>query len=379
MLTNLGNVLDSAHRWIEAYECYREALIVYPQNGTASGNAAQLLNRIAPNDTLGHQTHLIELAQHHAQHAKDNLDTVKELAGELAVATYQILPADIASPSAIPQIDTTSEYETFIARNRLYLAPILDGLAHNRRRWDDVHVRLLIERIETGPEVPPVIAMVNELKADYLVARDLLYQGLKNPPANDDTGRYLDTLDYASYGKQSSRLVLAQRSSLDLLDKIAVAINEHFNLAMLSDRVTFINIWRERPAADNWRPRLRQILEVGNPGLIALSDIAADLLEKGPHEEPPLLSAERAARNTGTHRFTVLHDMTAGAYRASKAIDHHDLRAFQKMSLRTLKLARAALLYFLEAIFFDSAANRDASVASTPLLLRSHHYIRGKQ
>lgn len=377
-VTNLGNMLDAAHRWIEAYDCYMEALDIHPQNGVASGIAARVLLRVGRYGAHNHRTHLVGLAHKHAQHAKDNLATVREFGGEQAVATIQGLPSDTRVASTLQSVGRRSRYEAFVAKNRLYLTPVLDGVAHDRQRWDDAHVRLLIERTDAGPEVPPVIAMINEIKADYLVARDLLYQGLKDPPAVDETGLYLDTLDYATYGMLSSRLVLAQRSSLDLLDKIAVVINDYFNLGMSSDRVTFINVWRERRSADNWHPGLSEALKLGNPGLVALSEISADLLAKATHEEPPMLSAERRARNTGTHRFTVLHDMATGSYRPSEAIDHHDLGAFQKLSLRTLKLARAAYLHLLEAVYFDSVARQADAGTSLPLSLRSHHYIRGE-
>jgi hypothetical protein len=43
MLTNLGNGLDDAYRWVEAYECYQAALTLYPSNGVAAGCAARVL------------------------------------------------------------------------------------------------------------------------------------------------------------------------------------------------------------------------------------------------------------------------------------------------------------------------------------------------
>lgn len=40
---NLGNVLDHARRWAEAYDFYLRALEFEPRNGNAAGNLAQLL------------------------------------------------------------------------------------------------------------------------------------------------------------------------------------------------------------------------------------------------------------------------------------------------------------------------------------------------
>jgi hypothetical protein len=46
-LTNVGNALDYAFRWIEAFEVYVDALAIYPANGVASGAAAEVLLRVA--------------------------------------------------------------------------------------------------------------------------------------------------------------------------------------------------------------------------------------------------------------------------------------------------------------------------------------------
>ena len=70
--------------------------------------------------------------------------------------------------------------------------------------------------------------MFNVMKGDYLVARELLFAGVSEGKGRPrDTGVYFDTLDYAVYGATPSRLVLAQRTALDLLDKVAVALNDY--------------------------------------------------------------------------------------------------------------------------------------------------------
>lgn len=379
-MTNLGNDLEAAHRWLEAFECYEEALRLYPRNGVASGNAARALLRVAQNDTFEHQAHLIDIALQLAQHCKENLDVVAAFAGLHAVATYQKLPSEAKEEwgSTREKPSDPSDYEMFVAEHRLFLAPILDGLAHDRRRWDDAYIRSIIEPIGTGPEPPPVIAMFNVMKADYLVARELLYRSLEANSLTRETGLYMDTLDYATYGQDTSRLVLAQRASLDLLDKIAVALNEHFQLGLKKRDVSFAKIWRKKPGTADWHPGLRKPLDRGNPALLALSEVASDLSSQTTHDEPPLLSAEREARHTGTHRFTVLHDLGIGRHRPCDTIDHFELRAFQKTALRTLKLARAALLYFVEAVYYDTATRSQEGGPKVPMRIYPHHYIRGE-
>lgn len=380
VMTNLGNALDAAHRWLEAFECYEQALRLYPRNGVASGNAARALFRVAQNDTFEHQPHLFDIALQFAQHCKENLDVVAVFAGPHAVATYQELPSERKEEpgSTREKRPDPSDYEMFVAEHRLFLAPILHGFAHDLRRWDDAYIRSIIEPIGTGPEPPPVIAMFNVMKADYLVARELLYQSLASDPSARETGLYMDTLDYATYGQDTSRLVLAQRAALDILDKIAVALNEHFKLGLKKRDVSFVKIWRKKPGTADWHPGLRKVLNRGDPALLALSEVAADLSSQATHDEPPLLSAEREARHRGTHRFTVLHDLGVGGHRPSDTIDHLELHTFQKTALRTLKLARAALLYFVEAIYYDTEARKQEGGLTVPMRIYPHHYIRGE-
>ncbi len=146
--------------------------------------------------------------------------------------------------------------------------------------------------------MPAIFAMFNVMKADYLVARELLFQGFQDldgggAPASD-SGLYFDTLDYALYGVTPSRLVLAQRAALDLLDKIAVALNEHLSVGLKAKKVNFLEFWRAKPNEPTWRPALAEAIRGGNNALIALSEIAADLTDGSQDGSlPGLLHAEK--------------------------------------------------------------------------------------
>jgi hypothetical protein len=59
-------------------------------------------------------------------------------------------------------------------------------------------------------------------------------QGLAQ--SGSDPGYYIETLDDALYGTRYSMLLLAQRSTLDVLDKTAVVANEYFGCGMPAAR-----------------------------------------------------------------------------------------------------------------------------------------------
>jgi tetratricopeptide (TPR) repeat protein len=381
-MTNLGNSLDTAYRWIEAFDRYQAALNLFPQNGVAAGCASRVLGRVASTGLLGHRPHLLDVASRLADHAKRHREVVAELAGSDAVATFEKLaspPGGLATASLRPD---ATEYERFVAEHRLLLSPILEGLGHDPERWDDAHIATLTESVGTGATVPPIFAMFNVMKADYLVARELLFQGFQDldgrGAAAPDSGLYFDTLDYALYGVTPSRLVLAQRAALDLLDKIAVALNEHLAVGLKAQEVTFHKFWRLKPNEPTWRPALAEAIRGGNNALIALSEIAADLTDGSQDGSlPGLLHAEKRTRHAGTHRFVVVHDFMMGDSRPSEAIEHLPLETFRETVLRTVRLARAALLHFLETIGYSECAKpRDGKFVGE-MLVRPHHVIRG--
>lgn len=382
MLTNLGNGLDSAHRWVEAYECYQAALGLHPPNGVAAGCAARVLGRVASRGLLGHEEHLLEVSARLAHRAKEQREVVARFAGLDAVKAFEALPSEPGPLETVRLPGHASDYERFVAEQRLVLSPVLEGLGHDARRWDDVHIASLTERVGDADDsgTPPALfAMFNVMKADYLVARELLFQGMQgieNRPLND-TGRYMDTTDSAVYGTAPSRLVLAQRAALDLLDKIAVALNEGLSVGLKAKEVTFHGFWREKPNEPAWRPALAAAIRRGNPALIALSEIAADLTD-GAQEGTGagiLLPAKRA-RHAGTHRFVVLHDMDSSRTRSCKAIERYGLDEFRGTVLDTMRLARAALLHFLEAIAYAERARDDDGGLKARMDVRLHHEAR---
>ena len=128
-----------------------------------------------------------------------------------------------------------------MAKHRLALAPTIEGLDLAMPRWDSLRVESISEPIDTEYGVPPLFAMFNVLKSEYLTARFLAYSALSSEIP--ESGKYSDTLDYACYGIHTSLLTLSQRSCIDLLDKIAVATSEYLGLPGSSNAITFLKRW----------------------------------------------------------------------------------------------------------------------------------------
>jgi hypothetical protein len=322
---------------------------------------------------VGDAAVLLAVAARHVQRARENPNRIKDLAGEGAFdALRALLETDIEGGEA-PDLSNATDYEKFVARHRLALSPTIEGLDLSLKRWDCLRIVSLIEPANTEHGVPPIFAMLNVMKADFLAARLLAYQALEtNIP---DTGLYADTLDYAVYGIRPSSQLLAQRAAIDVLDKIAVATTEYFEIPGPKRAIGFLDRWfdtRKKGQGLQWHPTFAQAVEDGNTAVIALAELSLDVTGGG------ALSAKREYRHASTHRFTVLHDIGCSPSRKSDAVEHYAAEEFGAQLIETLQLARAALLYFVEMVALEERKKDRAGGLKMPLVIPNHHWVRGE-
>jgi len=215
--------------------------------------------------------------------------------------------------------------------------------------------------------------MFNVMKSDFLAARYLAFQALSSKIP--ESGLYTDTLDYATYGVQKSMLTLAQRACIDVLDKVAVATTEYFQIPGGTNTIYFSNRWfAERKAGQplKWHEALRPHIEQGNTAIIALSELSLDVNKGGS------LHQKKAFRHSSTHRFTVLHDLGCNPSRESIHVEHSGLEEFTAVLIESLQLARAAILYFVEVIAINESNKSAGKGLVMSLEVPSHHHIRGE-
>lgn len=337
-LTNLGNWLDGSGRWVEAYDAYLTALEREPDNGMAYGNAAELLfwRSLQPG---AHQPHLYALGCELALLERAHRDKTLLYGGHLAAARFDTFPTD--GGGVHPQTPPEESYARWVEDERLALGLTVEGLAVGPQ-WDDVGIdRLHVASERIGASVPALFAMMNTIKQDYLLARQLAFHALGRVPAAD-TATYANTLDEAVYGQGPAELTLAQRAALDLLDRLAVMVNEYLEIGIDPRRVTFKGLWTVNKHAE-WRPAIRDEVAKGNRSILALADLSFDLDDGG------YLFPFKSLRNAGTHRFVVLHDVV-DTFDPSNAVEHMDLADYEESLLATLRIARAAILYVVELI-----------------------------
>src|SRR5690606_35804432 len=109
-------------------------------------------------------------------------------------------------PLRSPHVDP---FVNWVECERLTLAPVVELVDPALGKLDWLTLPGILER-ESGASgmPPPVFAMFNVLKSDFILARDLAWRA-GNENVWPSTGSFSDTLDYADYGPDVSALILA--------------------------------------------------------------------------------------------------------------------------------------------------------------------------
>ncbi|MDP2314348.1 MAG: LA2681 family HEPN domain-containing protein [Pseudomonadota bacterium] len=371
--TNLANQLSQTWRLGEAHDARLAALRIDPTNGVAAGSAARDLLWL---DGLGGcaPTTRTEAALL-ARVAAKNRARIEEFAGISAARHLTALAAEVGeAQDRKPHADP---FVRWVEQERLTLAPTVELVEPSLGHIDWLMLPGILEREEAAPaRPPPVYAMFNLLKADFVLARDLAWRATTQEWPR--TARFADTLDYARYNPETSALVLAHRSALDLLDKVAVLANHYFELGEDAERVHFRTLWRvKKPASDGTKalkPSVEAAVRAGALALLGLVELAADY-------DTGWRQPQRDLRNAGTHRFVVLHDEHGerGA-RDAPEIERHSVSTFEREVMQALRVARSAIQALVFAIRQrETALRREIKGVVGTLHVPDHAWVRGEE
>jgi len=367
--TNLGNALIKAYRFVEAYDCYVRALSKDPTNTVASTGAARILLTFA-GQGLGDKDALLTVANHHLRYARENPERLRQLAGAKAFEALEPLLKQRFPDIPVVDLSKVPAYQRFVAEHRLALALTIDGLALSMRRWDSLQLPGIFTAIDDMGGVPPIFAMFNVLKSDFLAARYIAFTSLHGRSPRE-TGSYADSLDYARYGVDVSMLMLAQRAAIDLLDKVAVALTHYLGLGKDAKDVYFTNRFYKQGKEVEWDEAIAQEIAKTNRGLLAICEVARDVREGG------YLKVKRALRHASTHRFAVLHDLGTRTETQDGFVEHYDFEEYGRQVIEAVQLARATLIYFVQTV-----ADREGRMPKDgvfPIEVMNHHWIRGRR
>lgn len=373
--TNLGNQFSASFRVGEAHDARIAALEIDPTNGVAAGAAARDLLWLYG---LGGCSELTRAeAAMLAKVANTHKDRIREFAGQTAADELSALADQFDDPP--PRSPHTDPFMRWLEQERLTLAPTVELIDPTLGKLDWLMLPRIMDReaVGKGHQVPTLFAMFNVLKADFVLARDLAWRAMKED-SWPSTGRFVDTLDYATYGPHASALVFAQRTALDLLDKVAVIANHYFELGHEPKKVAFSRLWRvDKKPADSapLAPKVEDAIRAGAPAIYGLVELSDDY-----KQSVGILRSHKELRDAGTHRFVVLHDLgLPSRAKPSTEVSHQGHAEFTVGVLEALRVARSAIQMLAWAITQNEqklARNLDGPIVT--LFVPDHDSIRGK-
>lgn len=395
ILTNLGNLLSSCGRRIEAIDFYDRALEKNSQFSMARGNkglcfffyALMLYDK-------GHIAHLIKASYKELQQALTNSlddENAKRIFSkwiEIIKSHYQeeFLESELNFKEfSLGFSKKEKNYRIWVLRNKLFLNPLNDIGPFSIAATDILHVPSIVAKIE---EPPIYQGFYNQIKQEFVSARFLCYEGLfdKEKHYSDRNVMLYDTLDYPDYSLKAEKIKYAYRSLYSIFDKISFFLNDYFQLGIPEKRVYFKSIWY----SDNDPKVIRKIFfERDNPAITALFWLSRDLFDDISGISSSIEPEARELyliRNHLEHKYFKLHHpMWHG--KPSDDNCHSDpfydtwafsitRPDFENKTIKLLKLVRSALVYLSSAIRFEEehrAKQRDKNKLIVPWPYLPHY------
>lgn len=372
--TNIANLFEKTYRLSEAHDARLSALKVDPTNGVAAFCAALGLMWLFHRGGYSELTRMEAVML--ARQALRNKERIVQYAGARVAAKVEALAGELSDPPSRPEhIDP---FIKWVEEERLTLAPTVELVDPSLGKLDWLTLPGILEReTDMGGSPPPLFAMFNLLKSDFLLARDLTWRA-SDASVWPRTGQFADTLDYAVYGPDTSALILAHRTALDLLDKVAVTANHYFELGLAPKKVSFGRLWRDSADKKTGTPLAKKVEVLIRAGVYALYGLA-ELAEDYDGNEG-ILRSQKDLRNAGTHRFVVLHDFgDPSRARRAPEVEHLNHSDFINETLGALRVARSAIQMLVLAISqHEEILRKQTDGIIGTLLVHDHHWVRGE-
>jgi len=367
---------------VEAYDAYAAALKHDPTNAVALSGISNII-RWRMKGRVHVDGPLQRTAVRYLLRAYESRARAGHYAGRRGVRRVEKLmeefKIDVNAERPRKEAEPTSPYGAFVRSHCLALCLAPESAGADLKRWDHLSIKSVTGKLSSrSATVPAMFAAWNLLKSDFLAARWLAYVAMKG--LVPETGSYSDTLDYGKYGTGQSVLIIAQKATLDVLDKIAAAATDYLGLSGNPRKVYFRSRWHVMDVKERrmfasplqWQPEVENEICLGNAGLIALSELAYDYAGG-------YLRSKKEIRDSATHRLIVLHEMLMrDKSNPVDFLERYTEYDFERLLVESLQVARAALFYFHESVTtHERRLRRD--IGEVPVLsFPSHHLIRGE-
>jgi len=355
IFVNMANLLDSVGRSIEAIEYYDKALSINPNFGMALANKGMSLKyyaRLTGDRWVTHYKdsyNLMKLGLDKGVYKEAEeifLKHIKEMEKYVDFNKCKDI-CNLKTLNITSESDLEKFSKEFCIKHKLYLNLCNHCQKCNSALGDDMAINKMIISVEIPLENDPFLKLssfINEIKQNYITARFLLIQSR----FNDDTLNFVDkdvtivdTLNYVENNIYVQLVKFAFKNMFDILDKIAIFINEYLKMDKKERYIDFNSIWYEN--SDRKREKIHnKILETNNFNLNALFNIYLDL-NNGRYEE--LVEIRHAL----THRFLDVYWM------GDNSIQSMSEEYLVEQTIRIAKVVRNAIIYLLSFVDLEES------------------------
>ncbi|MBZ7204016.1 hypothetical protein FMK69_17040, partial [Klebsiella variicola] len=205
-----------------------------------------------------------------------------------------------------------------------------------------------------GDFIVPMEMVLNRLKAEYSLARKMLFEYKIGSEFFDEDSEacYSELYNGEVLYENVEKLRIAFRSCFGVLDKIAVALCKLFDLKPDRGHIYFHNFWQVHD-----EKRKSKINKINNKGLLGLFSIAMDLNDKNGE-----LAFFRDWRNDLEHKLLVIHekDMLVYLYNSYGFFDEVkfiEKEEFEQHLLQLMKIVKSAVILFVYTIRIEGKRN----------------------
>lgn len=358
---NYGNCLDTLGRTVESLYAYNEALKIDSNYSMAIGNKAMALRFFA--DISGQYRDAIYIETYQAIKSIINSQDLIEAGGASAkqaleaelkhIENLSKNKKDLAKKLIHPKYKTSklSNFEKFYldlcTKEKLFLNFHIHQEYCEAAIVDPIFISL-ITKVGDNDTFYNFAKHINQIKEDYAVARLLLVQSQYSRRDFDNISRrttFVNCLDYSQFNLYIGLLKSAFKEAYNILDKIAVFINDYYNLGLPADKIYFTSIWQKNGKIRN------EILNSKNISLYALYDIYQDF-NSGYYKKI------KNIRNAITHRRLVIFDsvLTNWDKKDDKYNVGYDTMLYQTNEL--MRLTKSAIIYLINFVNIEENKKR---------------------
>lgn len=364
LIVNLANALKRQYRISESMDYYEQAISIddsIPQAWVNRSEALELLNELSTTYTYKMIKEVIrgyECAIKSGKCIPSWIATYQRkikynevILSESCVDTVEDINTD--ERLTREEYDALSHYQRFCIDNNLMLSDHSLYCNCYASSKDNITIATT-EKGVFGDFIVPMEMVLNRLKAEYSLARKMFFEYKIGSEFFDEDSEacYSELYNGEVLYENVEKLRIAFRSCFGVLDKIAVALCQLFDLKPDRGHIYFHNFWQVRD-----EKRKDKINKINNKGLLGLFSIAMDLNDKNGE-----LAFFRDWRNDLEHKLLVIHekDMLADLYNSYDFFDEVkfiEKEEFEQHLLQLMKIVKSAIILFVFTIRIEGKRN----------------------